>query len=112
MGGGGGEAVDLGQMLFAGQNQLGRRQRTGQLARLLCHLERVEAGDADREHDREPDSGEIDRRQPQRIVDIPRQRQMSEAQYRRAGDREHAERHGQPRRQCGSGDQHRRQKQK
>ena len=69
--GGGGKAVDLGQMLLARQHQFGRRQRVGKLARLLGDLERIEAGDADREHDREPDAEQIDRRQHQRIVDCP-----------------------------------------
>ena len=107
MGGGGGKAVELGQMLLARQHQFGRGQRIGKLARLLGDLERIEAGDADREHDREPDAEQIDRRQHQRVVAVPRQRQMEEHQRRGAGDREHAERDRQPDRQHRRRDQDR-----
>ena len=86
--GGGGKAVELGQMLLARQHQFGRGQRVGELAGLLGDLERVEAGDADREHDREPDAEQVDRRQHQRFVAVPRQRQMKEDQRGGAGDRE------------------------
>ncbi len=107
MGGGGGEAIELGQMLLARQHQFGRGERIGKFARFLGDLERVEAGDADREQDREPDAEQVDRRQHQRIFALPRQRQMKEHQRRGAGDRQAAERHRQPHRQRGRRDQHR-----
>ena len=110
--GGGGKAVELGQMLFAGQHQFGGGQRVGELAGLLGDLERIKAGDADREHDREPDAEQIDRRQHQRIVAVPRQRQMEEHQHGGTGDRERAERDRQPYRQRRRRNQHRGQKQK
>ena len=94
--GGGGKAVELGEMLFARQHQFGRRQRVRQLAGFLGDLERIKTGDADREHDREPDAEQIDRRQHQRVVAVPRQRQMEEHQHGGAGDRQHAERDRQP----------------
>ncbi|MEY9444996.1 hypothetical protein ABIE82_002444 [Bradyrhizobium diazoefficiens] len=103
----GGEAVELGQMLLARQHQFGRGERIRKLARLLGDLERVKAGDADREHDREPDADEIDRRQHQRIVGIPGQRQVEEEQDRGAGDRQHAKPEGEAGRQRGCRDQHR-----
>jgi hypothetical protein len=92
----GGKAVELGQMLLARQHQLGRGQRVGELARFLGDLERVEAGDADREHDREPGAGEIDRRQHQRIIRVPWQRQVPEDQERGAGHGQQADAEGQP----------------
>ena len=106
------KAVDLGQMLLARQHQLGRRQRVGKLAGLLGDLERVERGDADCEQDREPDPEQIDRRQHQRIVAVPRQRQMEEHQRRGAGNREYAKRDRQPDRQGGCRNQNRGEKQK
>ena len=111
MRGGSGEAVDLGQMLLARQHQFGRGQRIGKFSRLLGHLERIEAGDADREHDREPDAEQIDRRQHQRVFAVPRQRQMEEHQRRGAGDREQAERDRHPDRQRRRRDQDRAEKQ-
>ena len=112
MRGGGGEAVELGQMLLAGQHQFGGGQRVGKLAGVLGDLDRIEAGDADREQDREPDPEQIDRRQHQRFFALPRQRQMEEHQRRGAGHREDAERDGQPDRQRRRRDQHRGQEQK
>src|SRR6185437_2745765 len=111
MGGGGGKAVELGQMLLAGQHQFGGGQRIGELAGFLGDLERVKAGDADRDRDRKPDPEQIDRRQHQRIVRVPRQRKMKIDQRRGTDDRERAERYRQPDRQRGRRNQHRRQKQ-
>ena len=98
-------------MLLARQHQLGGGERVGKLARLFGHLKRIEAGDADRQHDREPDAEQIDRRQHQRLVRVPRQRQMEKHQYGSAGDRQHAERHRQPHRQHGCRNQDRHQEQ-
>ena len=112
MRGGGRKAIELGQMLLARQHQLGRGQRIGKLSRLLGRLERIEAGDADREHDREPDPEQIDRRQHQRVFAVPRQRQMEEHQRRGAGDREQAEPDRHPDRQHRRRDQDRGEEQK
>src|SRR6185312_3102017 len=106
-----GEPVELGQMLLARQYELGGGQRVRKLARFLCDLERIKAGDADREHDREPDTDQIDRRQDQRLVAVPRQRLVKKNQQRRAGNGQQAERDGQPHRQRGRRDQDRRQEQ-
>ena len=111
MGCGCGEAVELGEMLLARQHQFGRGERIGEFSRLLGDLERVEAGDADREQDREPDAEQVDRRQHQRIIALPRQWQMKEHQRRRAGDREAAECYRQPDRQARRRDQDRREEQ-
>ena len=111
MRGGGRKPVELGQMLLARQHQLGGGERVGQLARFLGDLEGIEAGDADREHDREPDAEQIDRRQHQRLLGIPGQRQIEKAERRGAGDREQAERDGEPHRQRGRRNQHRREEQ-
>ena len=56
MRGGGGQSVQLREMLFARQHQFGSRQRIGQLARFFRDLEGIETGDADREHDRKPNA--------------------------------------------------------
>ena len=57
------ETVELGQMLLARQHQLGRRERVGELPRLLGDLPRIDADEADREQDREPDADHVERRQ-------------------------------------------------
>ena len=112
MRGGGGEAIELREVLLAGQHQFGGRERVGQFARLFGDLERIKAGDADRDQDREPDPEQIDRRQLQRLVALPGQRQMEKAQHGCAGNGENTERDGQADRQRRRRDQHRRQKQK
>ena len=75
MGGRGRKTVELGQMLFPRQHEFGGRQRVRKLARFLGDLKRIEAGDADGDHDRKPDAEQIDRRQHQGIVAVPRQRE-------------------------------------
>ena len=65
-------SIELGEMLFAGQHQFGGGQRVREFAGLFGDLERIETGDADRDHDREPDAEQIDRRQHQRFVACPR----------------------------------------
>ena len=59
--GGGGEAVELRQVLLARQHEFGRRQRIGELARFFGDLPRIDADEADREQDREPDAEHVDR---------------------------------------------------
>jgi hypothetical protein len=107
MRGSGGEAVDLCEMLLSREHQFGRGQRVRKFAGLLGDLERVKTGDADREQDREPDAEQIDRRQHQRVVAVPRQRQMEKPERGSAGDREHADRDREPDRQRRRRDQHR-----
>ena len=109
--GGGGKAIDLGQVLLAGQHQFGRGQRVGQFSGFLGDLERIERGDSDRDHDREPDAQQIDRRQHHRIVAVPWQRQMEKHQCRGAGDRKHTKCNGQPDWQRRCRDQDRREEQ-
>ena len=105
------QPVQLGEMLLACQNQFGRRERVGQLAGLLRDLERIKTGDPNREHDGKPDAEQIDRRQHQRVLAVPRQRQMEKDQHGGARHCEAAERHSQPDRQRGRGNQNRDQKQ-
>ena len=70
--GGGGQAVELGQMLLARQHQFGRGERIGELARFLGDLPRVNADIADGEQDREPDADHVDFGELKRVLGIPR----------------------------------------
>ena len=63
------------------------------------------------EQDRNPDAQQIDPRQFERIVGVPRQRIMREHQHGGAQHREYAEDHGDARRQRGRRQQHRREEQ-
>ena len=89
--GGGRKPVELRQMLLARQHQFGRGQRLGDLPAFLGDLPRIDADEADREQDREPDAEQIDPRQLERIVGVPRQRIMREHQHGRAHHGERAE---------------------
>ncbi len=107
-----GKTVELVRCCSRASNQFGGGQRVRQFAGLLGDLERIEAGDADGDHDRQPDAEQVDRRQYQGIVAVPWQRQMEKYQQRRAGDRQKPERDGQPDRQRRRRDQNRGEKQK
>ncbi len=52
--GGGGEPVELREMLLARQHQLGGGERVGELARLLADLPGIDADEAHAEQDRQP----------------------------------------------------------
>ena len=54
------EAVELRQVLLAGQHQLGRGERLGELARLLGDPPGVDAGEGGAEQDRGPDPGDVE----------------------------------------------------
>src|SRR5712671_269760 len=99
MRGGGRQTVQLREMLFAGQYQLGGRQCVRELAGLLGHLECIKTGNPDRQQDREPDAEQVDRWQYQRLIGVPRQRQIEEDQHGGAGNGQRAERDRQPYRQ-------------
>jgi hypothetical protein len=55
MGGGSGEAVELRQVLFALEDELGRRERIGKQSRLLRHAVGIEGGKGGGRHDGEPE---------------------------------------------------------
>ena len=112
MRGGGCQAIELREMLFPRQHQLGSSQCVRQFAGLLGDLECVKTGDANRHQDREPDPEQVDWRQHQRLLALPRQRHMEEDQRGGACDRERAERDRQPDRQRRRRDQHGGKKQK
>lgn len=107
-----GEAVDLRQMLLPRQHEFGGGQRVGELAGFLRDLKRVEAGDTDRQYDRNPDGDHISARQHKRFFAVPRQRQMEKPEGRGAGSCEDAERERDPCRQRGCRDQDRRKEKK
>ena len=109
--GGGGEPVELRERLLARQHQLGRGQRLGELPAFLGDLPGVDADEADREQDREPDAEQIDPRQLQRILGVPRQRIVHEHQHGGAQHGKAAEHQRDARRQRGRRQQHRRQEQ-
>ena len=54
------QAVELGEVLLAGQHQLGRGERLGELARLLGHPPGIDAGEGGAEQDRGPDPGHVE----------------------------------------------------
>ena len=54
--GGGGQAVELREMLLARQHQFGGGQRVGELARFLGDLPGIDADESDGEQEREPDA--------------------------------------------------------
>ena len=64
--GGGGEPVELRQVLLAGEHQLGRGERLGELARLLGDAPGIDADEGDAEQDRDPDAGDVEERQRRR----------------------------------------------
>ena len=76
------EPVELGEVMFAREHELGCRQSLGELARLLGELPGVHADEAEREQHREPHAHDVDRRQLQRpLVGIPRQRIVVESEH-------------------------------
>ena len=105
------QSIELRQMLLARQHQFGRRQSLGDLPALFGDLPGIDPDEADREQDREPDSEQIDPRQFQRIVGVPRQRIMHEHQRRRAHDGESTQHDRDARRQRRCRKQHRRKEQ-
>ena len=110
MRGGGGEAVKLRKVLFARQHQFGRGKRVRKLARLFGDLPGIDADESDREQDAEPDTHHVDRRQLQRVVDVPRQRVVHENENGRAGDGKAAENQRETGRQRGCREQNRTEK--
>ena len=86
------EAVDLGDVLLAGEHQLGRGERLRELARLLRHPPGVDAREAPAEQDRGPDAGHICEGQRQLLARTPGQREMEQRQRGGAGDHEQAQR--------------------
>ena len=99
MRGGGRQTIQLREMLLAGQYQLGGCQRVRELAGLLGYLECIKTGDPDRQYDREPNAEQVDRRQYQGLIGVPRQRQIEENQHGGACNGQRAERDRQPYRQ-------------
>src|SRR5829696_8434155 len=89
--GGGGEAVELRQVLLAGEHPLGRGERLGELARLLGDAPGIDADEGDAEQDRRPDSGDVEEGQ-RRCRPGPRQRPVDEDEDRGGANRKAAER--------------------
>ena len=101
MGGGGGKAVELGEVMLAGENELGGDEGVRELARLLDDLPRIDADVADRDQQREPHPDHVERRQLERLLLGPGQRIVLEHEERRAGDgerRQHQRQSGRKRR--------------
>ena len=86
MGRGGRQAVELRQVLLAGEHQFGRGQSVGKLPRFLGDARRVNAGESGAEHDREPGAQAEHRRQIELLAREPGQRQVMHHQdaWRRA----------------------------
>ena len=111
MGGGGGEPVQLGEVLLARQHEFGRRERRRDLAQLLGDLPGIHADISEGEKVREPDAEHVDARQFEPAFARPGQREMSDHEHARTGHRESREHQGEPHRQGGRRDQHRAEKQ-
>ena len=70
---GGGEAVELGQVLLARQHELRGGERLGELARFLGHPPGIDAREGRSEEDRRPDAGDIDERNVEGLAGKPGQ---------------------------------------
>ncbi len=105
------EAVELGQVLLPGEDELRRGEGLGELARLLRHPPGIDAGEGRAEEDRRPDPGHVDEGQVEPLAGKPRQWPVHEDEKRRRADREEAEPEGSLRRERRRGDEHRRQHQ-
>ncbi len=88
---GGGKPVELRQVLLAGEHQLRRGERLGQLARLLGDPPSIDAGEGGAEQDRGPDTGDIEERQFDAPVGEPGQRAMDQGEQGRETDGEEPE---------------------
>ena len=77
------ESVELREMLLARQHQLGRRQRVGEIARLLGDAPGVDAGEGEAQHERDPVSELVVERQHRPVGPGPGQRQVKAAEQGR-----------------------------
>ncbi|BAQ48319.1 hypothetical protein Maq22A_c27440 [Methylobacterium aquaticum] len=100
------QPVELRQVLLAGEHQLGRGERPGELARLLGDPPGVDPREGGAEQDRGPDARDVQERQFQGLAGEPRQRPVDEGEHRRQADGEEPQRQGVGRGQRGRGDQH------
>ena len=107
VGGGGGEAVELGQVLLAGEHQLGRGERLGELARLLGDPPGVDAGEGACRAGSPSRPRSRRGRAARALRPGTRAGAVDEDEERRRADREQAEAERPLRRQGGGGDQHR-----
>ena len=98
-------------MLLARQHQFGRRQRVGQLPRLLGHPRGVDRDEARPQHQRHPDARDIEKGQIQRLPGMPGQGKMLEGENRRGAHHQQHEPQGPLPGQGHGGDHDRRQKQ-
>ena len=106
------QAVELGEVLLAGEHQFGRGQRLGELACLLGDAPSVDACERDAEQDGGPDAAHVEERQLRvRPASSPGQRTVRQHEQGRAADREEAQAQRPLRRERGGRDQNRRQEQ-
>ena len=108
VGGGGGQAIELRQMLFARQHEFGGGQRAGQLARLLGDPIGVDRDKHRPGRERHPGADAVKRRQLQRLAAPPRQRLVGERQRRAQSQRQDEQGKDAGRRQRGRRYHHRR----
>ncbi len=108
MGGGGGEAVERGQPLFAREHEFRRRKRLSHLPRLLFDAPGIDRDEDDARHERGPKPQHIVERQDRRLSAGPGQRQMIPREDRRdhhcEGRQERG--HAEPLRRGGHGNGH------
>ena len=86
------EAIDLGQVLGAGENELRRRQRARALARLLRDAVRVEGHKGCADGERDPARNDVERRKDQVFAADPRQRQAHAQKHGSADERQSEQR--------------------
>ena len=96
-------------MLFARQHEFGRRERVGEVARLLGDAPGVDAGEGEAEHERHPVAELVEGRQHRPVLAGPGQRQVVAAEQGREPHRQQAENQRALRRQGRGRDHHRRQ---
>ncbi len=99
------QPVELGEVLLAGENQLGGGEGLGEEPRLLRHPPRVDPREGGAEQDRGPDPRDVQERQLDPPVGEPGQRPVHQGQQGREPDRQEAQRERPLRRQRGGGDQ-------
>jgi hypothetical protein len=88
------QAVELGEVLLAGEHELGGRERLGELAGPPRDPPGIDARERRAEQDRGPDPAHIEEGQLERRAAIPGQRLVHEHEERRRADREEAQAEG------------------
>ncbi len=102
--GGGGEPVELREMLGARQNEFRRGQRARRLPRLGRHPVGVERHESGADPESKPDAGHVKGRKDELLAADPGERQVEAQERGRAGERKREQAERPTKRQRGRGD--------